>query len=142
MIARRVIWFFAPLFASASVLPAADWPQFLGPGRDGRSAETIASTFPDAGPKIVWKKPVGHGLAGPVVAGDTVYLFHRDGGQALIEAFSAADGIEPLAACLSTGYRDDFGFDDGPRSPPTIAAGRLFAYGAEGRLTCLDATSG
>jgi outer membrane protein assembly factor BamB len=142
MIARSIRRFFALVLASASLLPAADWPQFLGLRRDGRSSETIVSTFPDAGPKIVWKKAVGHGLAGPVVVGETVYFFHRDGEQAVIEAFSTVDGSSRWRHAYATDYRDDFGFDDGPRSPPTIAEGRLFAYGAEGRLTCLDTKRG
>ena len=47
---------------SASGLLAADWPQYLGPNRDGISTETgLARTWGADGPKVLWKKPVGSG---------------------------------------------------------------------------------
>ena len=34
---------------------AADWPQWRGPDRDGKSADTaLADVWPEAGPKLVW----------------------------------------------------------------------------------------
>ena len=124
---------------------AGDWPQLLGPGRNGHAAAdepALAPAFPDDGPAIRWKKPVGHGFAGPVVAGDKVILFHRQGNDAVIETFAARDGTSGWRFSYPTPYRDDFGFDDGPRSAPTVADGRLVAYGAEGMLHCLDAQTG
>ena len=44
---------------------AADWPQILGPKRDGQSAETkLHFTWGKDGPKIAWSKDVGTGWAG------------------------------------------------------------------------------
>src|SRR5438105_8780830 len=55
---------------------AADWPQFLGPNRDGHSTETgLNWDWPQGGPPVVWKQSVGSGWAGPVVAGDRLILF-------------------------------------------------------------------
>jgi outer membrane protein assembly factor BamB len=121
---------------------AADWPQFLGPNRDGVSSEKIAARFPTDGPRIVWKRTIGRGLAGPVVAEGKVILFHRQDGDAVIEALATADGKSLWRFTYRTNYRDDFGFDDGPRAPPTMAGGRLFAYGAEGNLHAVEATTG
>src|SRR5262249_60420769 len=42
----------------------------------------------------------------------------------------------------ATHYRDDFGFDEGPRATPTIAGGRVYTFGAEGMLHCLDFATG
>ncbi|CAA9436741.1 MAG: hypothetical protein AVDCRST_MAG64-3843, partial [uncultured Phycisphaerae bacterium] len=39
-------------------------------------------------------------------------------------------------------YRDDFGFDEGPRATPVVAEGRLYTFGAQGVLTCRDAATG
>jgi len=128
--------------AAAPVAPASDWPQFLGPERDGRSVEMIADGFPAAGPEQVWKAPVGSGLAGPAVADGRVVLFHRQGGEAVLEAWAVADGRKLWRQAAPTDYRDDFGFDNGPRSTPTISGGKVFAYGADGRLTCVDAATG
>jgi len=41
-----------------------------------------------------------------------------------------------------THYRDDFGFDNGPRATPTVAGGRVFTFGAEGLLHALDLETG
>ena len=49
---------------------AADWPQLLGPNRDGQSAEKdLLDSFPAKGPPVVWQRDVGEGYASPVVAG-------------------------------------------------------------------------
>jgi outer membrane protein assembly factor BamB len=47
-----------------------DWPQWLGPERDGVWREAgILSEFPEGGPPIVWRTPIHGGYAGPAVAG-------------------------------------------------------------------------
>ena len=35
-----------------------------------------------------------------------------------------------------TAYRDDFGFDEGPRAVPVVDGGAVYTYGAEGKLEC------
>src|SRR5947209_15912801 len=80
---------------------AEDWPQFLGPRRDGSSAETgLAKSWPAAGPPEVWSRTVGAGFAGPVVAGKRLILFHREGDQEIVEALDAGTG----AGLWKTGY--------------------------------------
>src|SRR5438128_936669 len=60
------------------VLFADDWPQWLGPQRDAVWRETgILSAFPKDGPKILWRKPIGMGYAGPAVANGRVYVHDR-----------------------------------------------------------------
>ena len=62
------------LVASAS-LNADDWPQWLGPKRDSVWRETgIIEKFPEAGPKVLWRKPVAGGFAGPAVANGKVFV--------------------------------------------------------------------
>jgi outer membrane protein assembly factor BamB len=129
------------VFLSTSV-SAADWPQFLGPQRDGTTSERVATEFPADGPSVVWKAAVGSGFAGPAVADGRVVLFHRQGGQAVLEAWTAGDGKPLWRQESATDYRDDFGFDNGPRSTPTISGGRVVAYGADGRLTYVEAATG
>lgn len=130
------------MLAVSVPLAGADWPQFLGPQRDGRTSERVATEFPADGPAVVWKAAVGSGFAGPAVADSRVVLFHRQGGQAVLEAWAAADGKPLWRQEWATDYRDDFGFDNGPRSTPTISAGRVVAYGADGRLSCVEAATG
>ena len=57
---------------------ADDWPQWLGPQRDGVWRESaILEKFPAGGPKIRWRAPVGAGYSGPAIAGGRVYLTDR-----------------------------------------------------------------
>jgi outer membrane protein assembly factor BamB len=136
----RLIIFICFLCATAI---AADWPQFLGPTRDGVYAGTdIAPTFPAAGPPLLWKKDVGEGFAGPVVASGKLILFHRVSGKESIECLDAATGKNVWSYQYPTVYRDDFGFDEGPRSAPVIADGTVYTFGAEGVLTAIDFATG
>ena len=105
-------------------MTAADWPQLLGPARDGHSTETkLEWNWPKEGPPVLWKKEIGTGWAGPVVAGGRAYLFHRVGDEEILACYDPADGKEHWASPYATKYRDDFGFDNGPRATPTIAEG-------------------
>ena len=73
---------------------AGDWPQILGPARNGTAAadERLADRWPAGGPPTVWRRPVGGGYAGVAVAGPRVVLFHREGGREVVESLDAATG--------------------------------------------------
>src|SRR6185503_238177 len=59
-------------------LRADDWPQWLGPQRDGVWRETgILEKFPAGGPKVRWRAPIGGGYTGPAVANGRVYVMDR-----------------------------------------------------------------
>src|SRR4051794_12582279 len=67
-----IIWFML-----ATAAPAGDWPEILGPHRNGQAEnERLAETWPAAGPKILWRYKLGSGYAGPAVVGDRVVIFH------------------------------------------------------------------
>ncbi len=122
---------------------AQDWPQFLGPARDGRyTGATLAAGWPDGGPRRLWSRPVGAGFAGPVVVGGRVVLFHRVGGREVVEALDAATGDTVWRYDYATSYRDDFGFDEGPRSVPVVHDGRVYTFGAQGQLHAVDLETG
>src|SRR5262249_4427670 len=76
------------------VSPAAgaDWPQWLGPNRDGSTSEKIPPWKGD--PKVLWRKPVGEGHSSPVVADDIVYLHTRvkNKDEEAVQAFDAKTG--------------------------------------------------
>lgn len=126
----------------ASSAAASDWPQFLGPTRDSVTRDPVAATFAAGGPPVVWKRTVGQGFSGPVVSGANAVLFHRVGGEAIVECMDAATGKPKWSAKYATDYRDDFGFDEGPRSTPGIDGDRVFTLGAEGVLACWKMTDG
>jgi outer membrane protein assembly factor BamB len=122
---------------------AADWPQLLGPERNGVYAgPPLAESWPESGPLKVWQISVGEGFAGPVVVGDRVILFHRRGYDEVVESLDARSGKSQWRFTYKTNYRDDFGFDEGPRSVPVVANGRVYTFGAEGQLHAIDLATG
>ncbi len=122
---------------------AQDWPQFLGPNRDGRYVgPPIAAEWSGETPTEVWRQPVGQGFAGPVVAGDRVFVFHRVGDREVLDALTASSGEPVWRFEYPSTYRDDFGFDEGPRSAPIVIDGRVVTFGAEGQLHVVSAETG
>jgi outer membrane protein assembly factor BamB len=122
---------------------AGNWPQFLGPARTGvYDGPALADTWPAGGPRVIWRKAVGQGFAGPVVAGGRVILFHRVANQEVVEALDAATGESQWRYAYPTAYRDDFGFDEGPRAAPVVAEGIVYTFGAEGQLHAVDLARG
>jgi len=81
-------------------------------------------------------------LAGPVVTAGRLILFHRVAGEEVVESLDAATGTPQWRFAYPTAYRDDFGFDEGPRAVPVVASGRVYTFGAEGQLHALDLTTG
>jgi outer membrane protein assembly factor BamB len=135
----------ACLLALASALqsPAADWPQFLGPNRDGvYHGPPLAESWSAGGPRVVWQKAVGQGFSGPVVAQGRVILFHRLGDREVVEALDAQKGTPQWKYEYPTTYRDDFGFDEGPRAVPVVANGVVYTFGAEGQLHAVSMATG
>src|SRR4051794_24938748 len=66
------------LFISSTSLRADDWPQWLGPQRDGVWRETgIMQKFPIGGPPVKWRTDIGAGYSGPAVADGRVYVTDR-----------------------------------------------------------------
>src|SRR5262245_51526313 len=135
---KRLAIAVATVLMAASHL-AADWPQFLGPDRNGvyRGAP-IVSSFPKGGPKVLWTRKVGQGLSGPVVVGNRLILFHRVGDREVVESLDTANGTTQWQYGYATAYRDDFGFDEGPRAVPVVVDGVVYTFGAEGQLHAIS----
>jgi outer membrane protein assembly factor BamB len=124
-------------------ITAADWPQFLGPDRNGVYAgPALAEAWPAQGPRVVWRKKVGQGFAAPVVVQNRLILFHRVGGEEIVDSIDARTGADVWRYRYPTAYRDDFGFDEGPRAAPVVADGIIYTFGAEGQLHAVNASSG
>jgi outer membrane protein assembly factor BamB len=137
---------------------ADDWPQWLGPRRDGVWRETgIVEKLPKGGPKIRWRANVGVGYAGPAVAGGKVYLtdfvlddnsalpangFSRDtlAGKERVLCFNLKTGKPLWKAEYPCTY--EISYPAGPRATPLVADGKVYTLGAMGDLYCLDADKG
>ena len=56
--------------AMAAPIAAVDWPQYLGPERNGTyRGPPLLESWGASGPRVVWRKTVGAGFAGPAVVG-------------------------------------------------------------------------
>jgi outer membrane protein assembly factor BamB len=121
----------------------SDWPQFQGPTRNGvYPGKDLVETWPNGGPITVWKKPIGQGFSGPVCADQKLILFHRQANREIIQCLDATTGKEIWNTGTPTNYRDSFGFDEGPRSTPSISGNKVYTLGASGIITCTDFQTG
>jgi outer membrane protein assembly factor BamB len=133
-----------PLFVLLLVTPlgsAGDWPQWLGPNRDGGSAEKVAA-WKEA-PKKLWSMPVGDGHSGPIVAGGKVFLHQGVKGKDEEEliAFDADKGTKLWSKSYArAAFNSPFG--NGPRGTPIAVDGKVYTYGVTGVLTCFKADNG
>jgi outer membrane protein assembly factor BamB len=80
----------------ASLLGAADWPEWRGPGRTGVSPEkNLPASWSPSGENLAWKVPYG-ARSSPVVFGDRLYLQTASGSgptlQERLMAFNADTG--------------------------------------------------
>jgi outer membrane protein assembly factor BamB len=134
--------------AIAAHARADDWPQWLGPHRDGVWREKgIVATFPKDGPAVRWRTPVAQGYAGPAVADGRVYVTDRTGAGPKVGKKSAGKERvlcldEPTGKVLWKHEYDcpyQVGYPAGPRVTPIVAGGKVYTLGTMGDLLCLDA---
>ncbi len=119
-----------------------DWPQWRGPNRDGRSAETgLLKDWPAGGPALAWRAAgAGEGYSSFATSQGRLFTLGARGGTEYVMAFDSASGKRLWETSHGTRFSNDRG--DGPRATPTIEGDRVYAYGASGDLSVLDAASG
>ena len=121
---------------------AADWPQWLGPNRDGVSAtKGLLTTWPEAGPVEVWRKEIGRGFSGVSVFAGNAYTMTMTGDGEYAIGLDALTGKELWRTRTGPIYRESQG-GDGPRGTPAIDGGLVYVLGANGALEALDAARG
>jgi outer membrane protein assembly factor BamB len=146
------------LLLMSAILRADDWPQWLGPQRDGIWRESgIIEAFPASGPKVLWRVKIGGGYTGPAVANGRVYLMDRQVAEkSSVPGNPFARGIIPgteRVLCLDAKsgalvwehrYECTYtmSYSTGPRCTPVVSGGKVWTLGAEGNLLCLDAANG
>ncbi len=122
---------------------ASDWPQLLGPNRDGVAvAETLLPKWDSQGPKVVWEKPVGAGFAGAAVSGDRAVVFVREGQDEIVRCYAAATGNVLWESKTPCNYQGGVSGDKGPRCVPLISGDHVFTFGVQGRLQCISLADG
>lgn len=116
-----------------SIAAAEDWPQILGPNRNGISKESgLIDQFPDDGPKVLWRSPLGIGMSGIAVVGETAYTMFQDDSQQFIVALDVKSGKQRWKSKIAPAFKNAMG--NGPRSTPVIDRDQVFALSGEGIL--------
>jgi outer membrane protein assembly factor BamB len=125
--------------------PATDWTQWRGPNRDGAAPFTAPQTWPENLARK-WSVEIGQGYATPLVVGNRVYVFSRQGENEVMTALDLDTGKE---VWKNPGYAAPFEMmsatkqhGPGPKSTPVYANGRLYSIGMTGVVTAWDAASG
>lgn len=160
---RRISPSFATALIVALTLPglrtgADDWPQWLGPQRDGVWRETgIVEAFPPDGLPVLWRVAVGSGYSGPAVSDGRVYLTDRHlapdatnpsnpfsrgriPGTESVLCLDEQSGVLLWKHTYSCDYT--VSYPAGPRATPLVDGNRVYTLGAEGDLRCLDTRDG
>lgn len=145
------------LVAALPAVRAADWPQWMGPSRDGVWNETdVLTRFPAGGPQKLWSVPVHLGYAGPAVVQGRVYLldYVKTSGDTTpnparrnvltgterVLCLDAATGEQVWVHTYDCPYNVSYPF--GPRCTPTVCSGKVYTLGTMGHFFCLDAQTG
>jgi outer membrane protein assembly factor BamB len=133
------ILFFATLGVLAgATVRADDWPQLLGPNRDGVSAETgLNWNWKDRPPKVLWKVPLGSGYSSFAVVGDRAYTTAKRGGRDFVVCLDVTSGKEVWSYDAAPTYVDKQRQGAGPRATPTVRDGKVYTLFGMGELVCL-----
>jgi outer membrane protein assembly factor BamB len=133
------------VLAAVTAAQGPDWSQWRGPSRDGAVA---SFTEPKPWPEMLrqtWKVEVGSGYATPLVVGNRIFMFARQGENEVMSALDAATG----KVLWQTSYPASFTMQKaaarhgpGPKSTPVFANGRLYSIGMTGVVTAYDAATG
>ena len=134
--------FIAAALLTATLAPAADWPQWRGANRDDISAETgLLKKWPASGPKKVWMfDDAGLGYSGYSIVGDTLYTMGARDAVEYVIAVDVTTGKEKWSTEAGPLYTNGWG--DGPRSTPTIDGDHLYTIAGRGNLVCLATATG
>ncbi len=122
-------------------LLAADWPQWRGPDRNGKSPETgLLQEWPQGGPPLAWKtEELGAGFSSLSVRDGRIYTMgDLEDGQ-YVFALNEADGAMLWKSRVGAVHDGDYG---GSRSTPTTDGDRIYVTDTAGDVVALDADTG
>ena len=124
------------------VLSDGDWPGFRGFARDSQvTGVQIETDWEKSPPKEIWRHRIGPGWSSLTVIGRHLFTQEQRGDEEFVVCYDAETGSEIW------NHHDKARFEEvvagaGPRGTPTFHEGKLYAMGATGLLTCLDAATG
>lgn len=133
----------AALGADPKANDGYDWPQWRGPNRDAVCRETgLLQKWPEDGPPVAWVADnLGGGYSTPSIADGRVFGMGYIGDREAVWAVDAKTGKKLWTTPFADKGRR-VGYDDGPRSTPTVDGDRLYALGLRGTLVCTTVKDG
>jgi outer membrane protein assembly factor BamB len=118
-----------------------DWPRFRGPEQNGVSPEKgLLRSWPESGPKVLWKKPIGSGFSTVAVVEDALYTMAAEGESEMAYRLRPSDGEVVWRVPLGPVFPETFG--NGPRSTPNVDGDVVYVLSATGRLHALKTKDG
>ena len=127
--------------AGADPSKGIDWPQFRGPQQNGVSLEKgLLRSWPESGPKVLWKKPIGGGFSTVTVVGDALYTMAVEGESEMAYRLRESDGEVVWRVPIGPVFPETFG--NGPRATPTVDQDVVYMLSATGRLHALKIKDG
>ena len=130
------------LFSSeVSGVQTQDFPQFLGPYRNGTIGDKELISWESNPPKEVWRIKVGEGWAAFAVSGQIAVTQEQRGEEECVVAYDLATGEQLWVHADEARYASALG-GVGPRATPTIDEDRVYTIGSTGLFNCLDVETG
>jgi outer membrane protein assembly factor BamB len=131
---------FAPILSSA--IRADDWPQFRGPNRNNISTENgLLRSWPQEGPRVLWRIKVCQGYAGAAIRLGRVYLNDYDlhTKEHWVRCLSLAAGKDIWGWRWKTDVNPQHGFT---RSVPAVGEKLVFSLDPNCGFHAIDVKTG
>jgi len=113
--------------------PTFDWADFLGPERNGTTAQPIRKRDWDGLPRR-WRFPLGEGYTVGSCRGSRFVQSDRVGDQERTFCLQADSGEVLWQQQRPCQYQDLYGYDGGPRCSPLLTEELVITYGVDGVL--------
>ena len=132
------------LIAVACSSMGADWPQWRGPNRDGKSTDTgLVKEWTNDGPGLVWKATgLGKGFSGISISSNRIFSMGDEGSDCYARAYSLTDGKHIWSTKTGKAGGPGWGNFEGPRSTPTVDGEMVYVIGQYGEMVCLRVSDG
>lgn len=127
------------LTSGGPVGPAAgaDWPQWMGPERNGSvAAPGVFAENRELELELEWRRALAEGYSSVTVANGRAFTMASGGDEDTLVAFDAGDGRELWR------YRLDAAGVEKTSSTPAVGDGRVFAVNGRGKMHVVSARDG